>query len=42
MKQRYTVSVLWGRSCTYYPTSTPHICWDGKLYAEGGELIWLD
>ncbi len=42
MKQKYTISVLWGRSCTYHHTSTPHICWDGKLYAEGGNLIWLD
>ncbi len=42
MKEKYIVSVQWGRSCTYHPTSTPYICWDGSLHAENGEIIWLD
>ena len=42
MKHTYIISVLWGRSCVYHPTSTPKICWDGKLLAENGTLHWLD
>lgn len=40
--KKHIITVQWGRSCTYHPTSTPHICWDGALYADGGQLIWLE
>lgn len=40
--EKYIITVQWGRSCTYHPLSTPHICWDGALYADGGKLIWLE
>ena len=39
---KYIISVQWGRSCVYHPISTEHICWDGRLKAEGGKLLWLD
>ena len=39
---KYIISVQWGRSCVYHPISTEHICWDGRLAAEGGKLLWLD
>lgn len=42
MKKKHIVSVLWGRSGVYYPVSSPKICWDGKLQAEKGKLLWLD
>jgi len=42
VKKKHIVSVLWGRSGVYYPVSSPKICWDGKLQAEKGKLLWLD
>lgn len=38
----YTISVTWGRSCTYHPFSTPQMCWDGKLDVQNGTVNYLD
>lgn len=38
----YTISVTWGRSCTYHPFSTPKIMWDGALNVQGGTVNYLD
>ena len=42
MKKTYTISVNWGRSCTYHPFSTPKINWDGVLDVKDGKVLYID